>query len=91
MPVVAQTNAKRRRYRLKKKSNKSIAQALSISVLSMLLSVSMFVGTTFAWFSDSVNSSNNRIMAGNLSIDLELLEDGQYSSIRGTNKSLFNN
>lgn len=49
--------------------------ALVTSILSLLLCVSMLVGTTFAWFTDSVVSGNNVIAAGNL--DIELYNDGK--------------
>lgn len=49
----------------------STRRALLASVLSLLLCVSMLVGTTFAWFTDSVTSGNNIIKAGNLDIVLE--------------------
>ena len=48
--------------------------ALLMSALSLLLCVSMLVGTTFAWFTDEVTSGMNTIAAGNL--DIELLADG---------------
>ena len=48
--------------------------ALVTSIISLLLCVSMLVGTTFAWFTDSVVSGNNVIAAGNL--DIELYNDG---------------
>lgn len=48
--------------------------ALLMSALSLLLCVSMLVGTTFAWFTDEVTSGMNIIAAGNL--DIELLADG---------------
>ena len=41
-------------------------RALLMSALSLLLSVSMLVGTTFAWFTDSVMTGINTIAAGNL-------------------------
>ena len=40
------------------------------SVLSLLLCVSMVVGTTFAWFTDSVKIGINTIAAGNLDVEL---------------------
>ena len=46
-------------------------QAMLRSLIALLLCVSMFVGTTFAWFTDSVFSMNNIIQAGNLDIELE--------------------
>ena len=44
--------------------------ALLMSALSLLLCVSMLVGTTFAWFTDSVTSGVNTIAAGNLDVEL---------------------
>ena len=48
--------------------------ALFTSILSLLLCVSMLVGTTFAWFTDEVVTGMNTIAAGNL--DVELLASG---------------
>ncbi len=45
-------------------------RALLLSVLSMLLCCTMLIGTTFAWFTDSVESGVNQIVAGNLDIEL---------------------
>ena len=44
--------------------------ALFTSIISLLLCVSMLVGTTFAWFTDSVESGRNVIAAGNLDVEL---------------------
>ena len=44
--------------------------ALLKSLLALLLCVSMLVGTTFAWFTDSVASGLNTIAAGNLDVEL---------------------
>ncbi len=52
-------------------TNKSTKKALLLSVLSMLICVAMLVGTTFAWFTDSVTSGKNTITAGNLDVELE--------------------
>ena len=43
------------------------------SVVSLMLCVAMLVGTTFAWFTDSVSSINNIIKSGNLDVELEYL------------------
>ncbi len=51
-------------------NRKNTRRALVLSLLSLLLCCSMLVGTTFAWFTDSVTSGNNRIIAGNLDIEL---------------------
>ena len=60
--------------------------ALLTSIISLLLCVSMLVGTTFAWFTDEVKSGRNTIAAGNL--DIELLANGNKVD---ENTVLFNN
>ncbi len=50
---------------------KHTKKALMLSVLSLILCVSMLVGTTFAWFTDSVTTGVNVIQSGNLDIELE--------------------
>ena len=49
---------------------KTTRRALLMSSLSLLLRVSMLVGTTFAWFTDSVTSAGNIIQSGTLDVDL---------------------
>jgi len=46
-------------------------RTLIMSLVSMILCCAMFIGTTFAWFTDSVESANNIIVAGNLDVELE--------------------
>ena len=46
-------------------------RALVLSVLSLFVCVAMLVGTTFAWFTDSVTSGRNVIQSGNLDVVLE--------------------
>ena len=50
---------------------KATKKALLMSMLSMLICVAMLIGSTFAWFTDSVTSGRNTITAGNLDIELE--------------------
>ena len=45
-------------------------RALLMSALSLLLCMSMLVGTTFAWFTDSVTSGNNIIKSGTLDVEM---------------------
>ena len=47
-------------------------KALSMSILSLLLCFAMLVGTTYAWFTDSVASSGNKIVSGSLKVDFEM-------------------
>lgn len=42
-----------------------------MSLLSMVLCMSMLIGSTFAWFTDSVTSTNNIIKSGTLDVTLE--------------------
>lgn len=59
---------------------KNTKRALLMSALSLLTCVSMLVGSTFAWFTDSVTSVGNRIQAGTLDIDLV---DADGNSLEG--------
>lgn len=45
-------------------------RALVLSVISLFACVAMLVGTTFAWFTDSVTSGRNLIQSGNLDVEL---------------------
>ena len=49
---------------------KSTKRSLVLSALSMILCVTMLLGTTYAWFTDSVTSGKNKIVAGNLDVEL---------------------
>lgn len=46
-------------------------RALLTSVLALVLSLAMLVGTTFAWFTDTASTGVNRIVSGNLDVGLE--------------------
>lgn len=69
---------------------KNTKKALLTSVLSLMLCIAMLIGTTFAWFTDSVASGNNKIQAGILKVDLELLDkNGSWNSIKDSQKAIF--
>ncbi len=61
-------------------NKKSTKRALLLSALSLLLCVSMLVGSTFAWFTDSVTSAGNTIQSGTLKVDLV---DDSDNSVEG--------
>lgn len=67
-------------------------KALLASILSLLLCATMLVGTTFAWFTDTASSTGNKIVAGKLNIDLELLdkETNIWESIKENKDPIFN-
>ena len=66
-------------------------KSLLMSAISLLLCISMLLGSTFAWFTDQVNSAGNKIQSGTLKIDLELLdkETGKWNSLKKTSAPLF--
>ena len=45
-------------------------KALIMSVLSMVLCIAMLIGMTFAWFTDTASTGVNKIVAGNLKVDI---------------------
>ncbi len=49
---------------------KNLKNALVMAILSMVVCLSMFVGTTFAWFTDSVTSTGNVIASGTLDVEM---------------------
>ena len=49
----------------------STKKALIASVLALCLCLTSLIGTTYAWFTDSVSSANNVIKSGNLDVVLE--------------------
>ena len=70
---------------------KSTKRALLMSALALLMCVSMLIGSTFAWFTDSVTSSGNKIKAGTLDIQL-LMDadvDGTYDDISDSTSPIF--
>ena len=51
-------------------SSKSTKRALISSVLALLMCVAMLIGTTFAWFTDTASTGVNKIVSGNLKVDI---------------------
>ena len=49
---------------------KTTKRALLLSVVSLFLCFTMILGTTCAWFTDSVTSSGNIIKAGTLDVEM---------------------
>lgn len=73
-------------------TNKSTKRALLTSLLALVVCISMLVGTTFAWFTDSVTSGSNKIQAGNLDVKLLLKnESGKYVEISNESAPIFGN
>ena len=51
-------------------NSKTTKRALLSSVITLLVCFSMLLGTTFAWFTDSVTSANNVIKSGTLDVEM---------------------
>ena len=51
-------------------SSKSTKRALVTSALAILMCVAMLIGTTFAWFTDTASTGVNKIVSGNLKVDI---------------------
>lgn len=51
-------------------AKRSTMRALLTGVLAMLICLTMLVGATFAWFTAGVTSGRNRIISGNLDMEL---------------------
>ena len=49
---------------------KTTKRALLSSVIALLVCFTMLLGTTFAWFTDSVTSANNIIQTGTLDVEM---------------------
>ena len=59
-------------------------KSLWLSAVSMMLCALMLLGTTFAWFTDSVTNKGNVIQAGNLDVKFEyrdLTSAGDYQDV----------
>ena len=63
-----------------------------ISILLIVLCLSVCVGLTYAYFTDSAKSNGNKIQAGNLKLDLKLYDkvDDEWISIKNTEDPVFN-
>ena len=61
-------------------------RSLLLSAVSLCLCVAMLIGTTFAWFTDSVTSKNNIITSGNLDVELEYYTNGQWVTVTESTK-----
>ena len=51
-------------------NKKATKRALLTSVMALVMCVVMLVGTTFAWFTDTASTGVNKIVAGNLKVDI---------------------
>ena len=69
------------------KSKKTVRKALWMSMLSIALCLTMLVGTTFAWFTDTASTAVNKIQSGTLKVDIQ---DESGNSLKGKTMSFKN-
>ena len=63
---------------------KTTKRALLSSVISLLVCFTMLLGTTFAWFTDSVTSAGNIIQSGTLDVEMHWAEGTKDPSAADT-------
>ena len=59
----------------KKDNTKKTKRRAYESLLLLLLTISLFITATFAWFTDSAFSKGNKVFAGNLYVDIIVSEE----------------
>lgn len=69
----------------KKTRNRQTEKAMYLSIVSTLLCVAMLIGMTFAWFTSTVESSQNVITTA--SFDVDVLWSDDISTIYATSQS----
>lgn len=57
-------------------------KTLGMSLISLLACGIMFAGSTYAWFTDEVVASGNRIETGTLKADMEVYKGGSWVSLK---------
>ena len=55
---------------------KDTKKRLLSSIATLFVCLAMFIGSTYAWFTDSASTGVNKIQAGNLDVALEMSTDG---------------
>ena len=69
-------------------NQKATKRALLTSVMALVMCVVMLVGTTFAWFTDTASTGVNKIVAGNLKVDI--VDKNGTSVAKGDTKRALN-
>lgn len=57
---------------------KTTRRAFLSSVLALIICLTMLIGTTFAWFTDTASTAVNTIKSGTLDIELQMKKDGDW-------------
>ena len=68
------------------KNYSATKKSLLLSAVSLIICIVMLIGNTFAWFTDSVESNGNVIMAGDLDVELDYYSNGGWHSVDESTK-----
>ena len=69
---------------------KAAKRSIIACVLALVLCVAMFVGTTFAWFSDTITNEGNVIQSGTLDIGATVYNSGNGSKVVSIDDTNYN-
>ena len=69
-----------------RRSSSATVKSLLTSSVSLLLCIIMLMGSTFAWFTDIVESKDNIIVTGNLDVELEYYTGGVWQPVTENTK-----
>ena len=70
-------------------ATKTTKRALLVSVISLFVCFTMLIGTTYAWFTDSVTSAGNIIKTGTLDVTLEYKTPTDTNWLDASNAQIF--
>ena len=62
--------------------SKLTKKALFCSILTILLSTTMLIGTSFAWFTDTASTSVNTIKSGSLDVEIQDNDGNELSTLQ---------
>ncbi len=71
------------------KRSKMTKRALTLSIISIFVCILMLVGSTFAWFTDTVDAGKNKIQAGNLDVTLKHTKSDNTKELVTADTELF--
>lgn len=71
------------------KARNSTKRSFITSLISLVVCITMLIGTTFAWFTDTASSTGNKIKAGKLDVQLLMYENENYVDISNDERAIF--
>ena len=68
-------------------NKRATKRALLTSVMALVMCVVMLVGTTFAWFTDTASTGVNKIVSGNLHVEIQDKEGTEIDTLKWVDKN----